>query len=122
MPDGSPLPQEVQQNSGGELLKIVQNLVTLRVTTVIAAARVDPASATNLGAATAVTVDANDQVVASTAINMALGDVTQIFHPDFEAKPDLAKLHQDAIATARAIRSETITILTTLAKDIAARL
>ncbi len=123
MPDGAPLPEDVQQHSGIELAKIVDTLVTLRVTTIIGAARVDPASAVAIGSATTVTIDANaDQIVASTAINMALGDMTQVLHPDFETKPDLAKLHQDAIATARAVRAETVAILTALAKDVAARL
>lgn len=123
MSDRPPLPSTVQQHSVEKLAQVLDRFVTLRVTTVIGAAHVDPGTAVDPGAATAVAFDGNvQQVVASTTLNMALGDMTQILHPDFEAKPDLAKLHQDAIATARTIRSETVTILTALVKDLAARL
>lgn len=123
MPDAPQPSQNLMTKAAEELESLIGKVVTLQVTTVIATARVDAGTAFNRGVETAVSFDAGTpQLVASTTINMALGDYTQVLDPSFVNKPEYAKLHQDALSTARAIRSETVSLLTTLAKDVESHL
>jgi hypothetical protein len=123
MSDTQPLPQNLVTKAAQELESLIEKVVTLQVTTVIATARVDAGTAFNRGAETVVSFDAGTpQLVGSTTINMALGDYTQVLDPAFVNKPEYAKLHEDALTTARAIRSETVSLLTTLAKAVESHL
>lgn len=123
MPDPQPLAPTLVTKAGRMLENLVDKLLELRVTTVIGSAHADTTTAVNRGAETAITLDTGAaQLVASTTINMALGDCTQLLDPAFVEKPEYAKLHQDAVALARTIRAETVAILTTLAKDVASHL
>ena len=123
MSETQPLSPNLITMAAKQLESLIEKVVTLQVTTVIAAARVDASSAFNRGVETVVSFDAGvPQLVATTSINFALGDFTQVLDPAFVDKPEYAKLHQDAQSQARAIRSETVNILTTLAKEIESRL
>ncbi|MEO8714193.1 MAG: hypothetical protein ABI369_04190 [Acetobacteraceae bacterium] len=123
MPDAQPLSPSLVSTAMTALEGLVDKLLELRVTTIIGAAHADATKAVNRGTETEITLDAGaSQIVASTTINMALGDCTQLLDPAFVEKPEYAKLHQDAVALARTIRAETVAILTTLAKDVASHL
>ena len=123
MAESQALPPTLIQKATAKLEQLVDDIVLLRVTTVIGAAHVDAASAANRGAETAITLDEDKpQLVASTTINMLVGDFTQVIDPVFMDKPEYMKLHADAIATARAIRAETMSLLKSIAKDIEQRL
>ncbi len=123
MADPQPLPPTLIQKAADRLERLVDDIVLLRVTTIIGAAHVDAGSATDRQAETAITLDADKpQLVASTTINMLIGDFTQVIDPAFMEKPEYMKLHADAIVTARAIRAETMSLLKSIAKDIEQRL
>ena len=119
MPDGQQLQPTLIEKAEAMLERVIDKVVTLRVTTVIAAAHTVGDTAVNRDTQTAIQIDPGiAQVVASTTIDMALGDYTEVIDPQFIEKAEYAKLHQDALALARTIRSETVAILRSIAKDI----
>ena len=90
----------------------LENLVTLRVTTVVGKVAVevkdsggDPLSVRVTG------VDNATTECATTAINMVDGDVTEIRSEKFAAGGELAKLHDDAVANATKIMQGNIETL-----------
>jgi hypothetical protein len=93
-----------------KIIRALENIVTLRVTTVVG-----PVKIKNLDDFNAVTevVLPDDKVleVASTAINLVLGDITQVRTEKFAQDPAYAKLHDDALVAARSIIADNLATL-----------
>jgi hypothetical protein len=89
--------------------KLADGLVNLRVTTAIGA--VTASSLTDIANQTQVTFTGEAKEVASTTINMLLGDCTSVWSQGFVDQQPYAQLHKDAVADARAIRTETINMI-----------
>lgn len=99
-----------QQDIRARVLAALQNLLTLRVTTVVGPVRLRGVD--DFNARTEI-VFPDDQVVesASTAINLVAGDITQVRTTRFAEDPAYAKLHDDSLAAARAIISSNVATL-----------
>ncbi len=99
---------------GGKLLEKLQALVDkieiLRVTTVIGTITNGQVIPTPDGLLK-VSYNAAPNEVACTTINMALGDVNNVRSQAFADNAAYAKLHDDNLALARAVRSETMDII-----------
>ena len=89
----------------------------LRVTTVIGDLRA-VASADDLHEATTLALQPQDQHVASLSMNAALGDTSLLMSPSFAASKEYCELHSNAVAQARLIRQETVTLLATIVKEL----
>jgi hypothetical protein len=98
------------------IVDALNGLLVLHVTTVIG--HVGRIATSGAGAVTTVALDDSAPKVASTVINMAIGDITTTYTPDFISNADLMKLHADAIQTARDVRKETITLLKTALSEL----
>ena len=98
---------------GGTLLAklqaVLEQIETLRVTTVIGA--VTNGQISEDGEGLKVTFTAAPTDIACTTINMVLGDINGVRSQAF-TDPAYAKLHEDNLAFARAVRGETMEILT----------
>ena len=98
---------------GGTLLKrmetIVDKILILGITTVIG--DVTDGEVTNEDGHLKVKFSVNPQQVACTTINMALGDLTTVYSPQFADNAAYAKLHSDNLAIARGVRSDTMDLL-----------
>ena len=105
------------------LAALAEKLVLLRVTTVIGAAKVTLTPLDDGGDKVAVDLGpAADQLVASSTMDMLLGDFTQVFSPDFVSKPDYAALHASALSQAHDTRDKTIAMLKEIATYLAEKL
>jgi hypothetical protein len=98
-----------------QILKVLNSIVILHVTTVIGSASISDAD--NSGAVSVVKLDPGGQKIANTVINMAIGDSTTIYSQDFASDPALQDIHKTAVQTAHDIRKETVDILKTLFED-----
>jgi hypothetical protein len=94
--------QKLRDNLG----KFADNIVLLRVTTAIGA--VTASKLDDIDSQTQVTFTGEAKEIASTTINMVLGDCTTVYSDGFLTNKDYAQLHKDALADARAIRADTI--------------
>jgi hypothetical protein len=92
-----------------QLEKLVDNIVVLRVTTVVGT--VTTTNATDPSTPTSITIAPADQLVAHTAVNTALGDANIVMSKGFLDNEALSKLHTQALADARAIREESTDML-----------
>jgi hypothetical protein len=93
-----------------KIIRALENVVTLRITTVIGPVKIK--NLDELNAATEVELP-DDKVVecASTAINLVLGDITQIRTEKFAQDAAYAKLHDDALTAARNIIADNLATL-----------
>ena len=94
---------------GQRLEGAVANLVVLRVTTVVGT--VSAQGADDLHQVTRLTLAADGQHVASTSINMMLGDSSTILSPAFVENPAYKELHMDSVKKAQEVRDQTINLL-----------
>jgi len=98
---------------GGTLLNrlatIAEKILILRTTTVIG--DVTNGTVTDNDGHLKVNFSVNPQQVACTTINMALGDLTTVYSPQFADNAAYAKLHSDNLAIARGVRSDTMDLL-----------
>lgn len=99
-----------------EIIKALNGVFVLHVTTVVGAATVRDAD--NGGAASTVKLGGGEEKVANTVINTALGDITHIYSPEFLSDSHMMDLHTAAVATAREIRKETIDLLIKLGQNL----
>jgi hypothetical protein len=91
-----------------KLQQILEKIETLRVTTVIGTISEGQITVTDNGMKVSFNATPND--VACTTIDMVLGDITNVRSQAF-TDPDYAKLHEDNLAFARAVRGETMDII-----------
>lgn len=103
-----------------KLGKIIDDIVILRVTTVVGA--VTAAGVGDVGEATVITVAPEGQLVAHSAINTALGDMNVVLSKGFLDDATLMELHKQALADSRAIRKDSIEMLRSAIQMIAGRL
>jgi hypothetical protein len=99
-----------------QLAKLVDNIVILRVTTVVGT--VTATDATDPSLPTRITVDPAGQLVAHSAINTALGDANVVMSKGFLEDEALNKLHTQSLADSRAIRKESVDLLRSAIQSI----
>jgi len=99
-----------------QLAKIIDEIVVLRVTTVVGA--VTATNAADPGTATTITVAPEGQLVAHYAVNTALGDANIVISKGFLEDDALARLHAQALTDSRAIRKESIEMLRSAIESI----
>ena len=109
-----PIPPRIAETSweefwNGRLEKAVENLVVLRVTTVVGT--VNAKGADDFDQVTGLTLAQGDQQVCSTSINMLLGDCSLILSQVFVDNAAYKQLHADAVTQAKEVRQQTITLL-----------
>ena len=107
-----PIPPRVADQPEGILERIekaVENLVVLRVTTVVGT--VNARGADDFDQVTGLTLAQGDQQVCSTSINMLLGDCSLILSQVFVDNAAYKQLHADAVTQAKEVRQQTITLL-----------
>jgi hypothetical protein len=93
----------------GRLEQVVANLATLRVTTVVGTVTAERAD--QLDRVTGLTLSPTGQLVASTSVNMLIGDSSTIIAPTFVENPAYKELHEAAVAKAVEVRGQTLTLL-----------
>lgn len=93
----------------GRIEQVVANLATLRVTTVVGT--VTAAQADQLHQITDLKLGSEGQQVASTSVNMLIGDSSTILAPIFVENPAYKELHATAVAKALEVRGQTIALL-----------
>ena len=93
----------------GRLEQAVANLVILRVTTVVGTITAEQAD--QLHQVTALTLNPAGQQVASTSVNMLLGDCSTLLAPIFVENAVYKDLHAAGLAKALEIRGQTIGLL-----------
>jgi hypothetical protein len=89
--------------------KLADNLITLRVTTAIGA--VTASNITEVDEKTTIGFQVEAKEVASTSINMLLGDCNTVLSQGFADNQSYAQIHNAAVATARAVRTDTIDMI-----------
>lgn len=89
--------------------KTLENLVVLRVTTVVGTVTATGADA--FDQVTGLTLAPDGQQVSCTSINMVLGDCSLILTPSFVDNPAYKQLHDDAVKQALAVRQQTMDLL-----------
>lgn len=89
--------------------KAVENLVVLRVTTVIGT--VSATGADQFDQITGLNLAPEGQQVSCTSINMLLGDCSLILSPNFVDNPAYKQLHDDSVKQALDVREQTIDLL-----------
>jgi len=103
-----------------KLGEIVEEVVVLRVTTVVGT--VTAGGTGDVNTSTTITVAPEDQLVAHLAMNTALGDTNVILSKGFMEDATLAAIHKQAIADALTIRKESIEMLRSAITMVAERL
>jgi hypothetical protein len=101
--------QSLLQKAYGQLGKIIDAIVILRVTTVVGT--VSAGNVTDPMQATTITIEPTGQLVAHSAINTALGDADLVFSKGFLDDATLTKIHTDALEQSRAIRKDSMDML-----------
>jgi hypothetical protein len=109
MPDNNDQTSTILTKAYDALGKIIDEIVILRVTTVIGTVTVENAG--DPSQQTKITVDPANQLVAHTAINTALGDADIVMSKGFIDDDALNKLHTQALADSRAIRKDSMDLL-----------
>ena len=89
--------------------RALENLVVLRVTTVVG--NVTATGADQFNQITGLKIAPDDQQVASTSINMLLGDSSLILSPSFVDNAAYKALHSEAVTQALSIRKQTVDLL-----------
>ena len=112
--------QAILQKAYEALGKIIDDIVVLRVTTVVGT--VTATDADDPSKQTRITVAPDGQMVAHSAINMALGDANIVVSKGFMNDGELKALHAQALADSRAIRKESIEMLHSAIQAILSRL
>ena len=87
----------------------INNLAVLRVTVVVGT--VTATGADDLHQVTKIELTGQGQEVASTSINMALGDSSVILSPKFVEDANYQKLHAEAVDQALKVRQQTVDLL-----------
>jgi hypothetical protein len=108
-PAGNSPTSSILQKAYAQLEKLVENIVSLRVTTVVGT--VTAADVADPSMPTRITIDPAGQLVAHSAINTALGDANIVMSKGFLEDEALNKLHAQALADSRAIRKESVDML-----------
>jgi hypothetical protein len=103
-----------------KLGEIVEEIVVLRVTTVVGT--VTAQGAGDVDTNTTINIAPENQLVAHLAVNTALGDTNVIISKGFMEDATLAAIHKQAIADALTIRKESIEMLRSTVQMIAERL
>ena len=109
MPDNNDQSSTILTKAYDALGKIVDEIVILRVTTVIGTVIAEGAG--DPSQQTKITVAPDGQLVAHTAINTALGDANIVMSKGFIDDDALNKLHAQSLADSRAIRKESMDLL-----------
>lgn len=102
-------PPTLADNALDRLRKMVDGLLTLRVTTVIGT--VAAVKITDIDTPSQITLSGPADEVASSSINMLLGDCSTVMTKGFVENPAYAQLHKDSLDQARAVRKETMEML-----------
>lgn len=102
------------------VLAAVENLVNLRVTTVVGG--VQAIDVDEFHRVTTLRLQPGEQSVASSSIDMVLGDSSTIVSPIFVQDAAFQKLHADARAQAEEVRKNTIDMLVKVYKELADKL
>ena len=102
-------PLNLADNALDRLRKMVDGLLTLRVTTVIGT--VAAVKITDIDTPSQITLSGPADEVASSSINMLLGDCSTVMTKGFVENPAYAQLHKEAQDQARAVRKETMEML-----------
>jgi len=122
MPDPTPsndANQSLLQKAYDQLGKIIDDIVILRVTTVVGT--VSAANVTDPMQPTTITIEPGGQLVAHSAINTALGDAGLVFSKGFLDDATLTKIHNDALDQSRAIRKDSMDMLRSAIESILGR-
>jgi hypothetical protein len=98
-----------------EILKALDGLLILHVTTVVGHATAS--NADQSGAVSTVTLNDINPKLANSVMNTALGDATTIYTPEFVADAGLMAAHNAAVDAAHKVRKETIDMLKTVLED-----
>ncbi len=102
-------PVDLADTALDRLRKMVDGLLTLRVTTVIGT--VAAVKITDIDTPSQITLSGPAEEVASSSINMLLGDCSTVMTKGFVENPAYAQLHKEAQDQARAVRKETMEML-----------
>jgi len=116
----SPSVSQLQQKILDRLSTVIDGIVTMRVTTAVGS--VTAVKVDNIREATEITLDTKGEEIASTAMNMALGDCNIVMTKAFIDTPAYVQLHNQAMAEAKAIRQNTMDLLKQAIQAIAARI
>jgi hypothetical protein len=115
MPDGNSSSWNTLRDN---LRTAIDNVVILRVTTVIGAITIDAAHCNDDSATTSVTIAADGAECGHTVINTVLGDCTYSYTPNFFANTAMMQAHADAVQAAHTVRRETIEIMKSALKEL----
>jgi hypothetical protein len=112
MPDSTSTPaatHPIGQKLLDALGQIADGILMLRVNTVIGT--VNHSTVSTKDAKITVDITSDVQEAASTAVNMADGDCNAIYSKGFIDTPAYIEMHKQAVADARAIRADTLTLI-----------
>ena len=118
MAEDNPTPGQQKADFKAKIIKALDGVFVLHVTTVVGAATVEDAD--KGGAVSTVTLVGGEQKVANSVINTVLGDTTHIYSPDFVSDSHMMDLHIAAVAAAREVRKETVDLLIKLGQNLEA--
>ncbi len=102
-----------------QLGSIIDEIIILRVTTVVGTVTAD--NVADPLQRTKINVEPTGQLVAHTAVNTALGDANLVFSKGFLDDEALTKLHNDALQQSRAIRKDSMDMLRSAIEAILSR-
>lgn len=100
--------------------KFVDEILVLRVTTVVGAVTANDAGET--GAKTGITVAPEGQMVAHLSINTALGDTNVVLSKGMAEDAVLMEIHKQAIADALKMRQESVAMIGAAIKMVTDRM
>jgi hypothetical protein len=108
------MPDATVASIGAKLASAIENVLTLRVTTIVGAIQVtDFDNTTDKAKIAFIAPGANTPATecATTSINLLAGDITQVRTEKFVTDPVYAKIHDDALTAARSIVSDNLAAL-----------
>lgn len=104
------MPDSTVVTIGAKIAQAIENVMTLRVTTIVGAIEVTSLDDTNAKTGFKFPNNAAPDC-ATTSINLLEGDITQVRTEKFATDPVYAKIHDDALAAARQIVADNLAAL-----------
>lgn len=108
---------EARQTFGQRMAEIIENIVFLRVTTVIGTG-VAVQDAEALDKPTRITIQPDGQKVASLSVNMVDGDSTLVMSQAFVEKPEYRALHDKAVENANEVRANSVALIGSIYREM----
>jgi hypothetical protein len=102
-------PADLKSKVNATIESVIDKILVVRVTTVVGTITVTNAEKSDT--LTEIVFEPDDQLVAHTAVNTALGDINVLISKAFLADETMMKLHNDSVERSKTVRKEAVEAL-----------